>query len=228
MERMSDPPPNRSPLADAAAVYVVSMAAIVTLKRLTGFGFVGRNLLFLAALVFLSIPIVAVRCRGESLDSFGMTSRNAWKEVGFALLAAAVIFPPFVFGYHLYQKVWFGNAPIFNVPKDVWRLASIHLLLVALPEEFFYRGYIQEKIRRVLPGGFSLLGARIGPPIVITAALFALGHFIVDFRPMRLGVFFPAILFGWMKEKTGTVTAPIVFHALSNVFMATLEKTYFR
>ncbi|MBI5525873.1 MAG: CPBP family intramembrane metalloprotease [Deltaproteobacteria bacterium] len=224
---MTDPPPNRAPFADAAIVYVVLMATIVTLKRLAGFGFVGRNLLFLAALVFLSVPIVAMRHRGESLDSFGMTSRNAWREILFALLAAGVIFPPFVVGYHLYQKVWFHHAPLFNMPKDVWRLASIHLLLVALPEEFFYRGYIQGKLKRVLPGGLSLMGARAAPAIVLTAALFALGHFIVDFRPMRLGVFFPALLFGWMKEKTGTVTAPIVFHALSNVFMATLEKTYF-
>jgi len=71
------------------------------------------------------------------------------------------------------------------------------------------------------------LGATVGPAIVVTAALFALGHFVVDFRPMRLGVFFPAILFGWIKERTGTISAPILFHALSNVFMATLEKSYF-
>lgn len=224
---MEQTDPKPSPLHDMFWVYGVSIALIVSLKHIKSVDFIQRNLLFLAALTFIALPVIAARVREESLDAFGIGSRRLWAELLFALGLALVIFPPFFGGYHIYQDVWFSHAPHFAWPKNLYAISVTHLLLVALPEELFYRGYLQEKLRRAFPGGVRLLGATIGPAILLTAALFALGHFVVDLRPMRLGVFFPALLFGWIKERTGTITAPILFHAMSNVFMATLEKTYF-
>jgi membrane protease YdiL (CAAX protease family) len=224
---MVEPPQKRPPLSDMVWVYAVSIALIVALKNLKSVEFVQRNLLLFAALVFIALPVIAARLRDEPLDTYGIGSRRAPFEIGFALLMALVIFPPFVAGYHVYQQVWFNHAPHLAWPRNLYAISVTHLLLVALPEELFYRGFIQEKLRRALPGGVRLLGATFGPAIILTAALFALGHFVVDFRPMRLGVFFPALLFGWIKERTGTITAPMLFHAMSNIFMATLEKTYF-
>ena len=70
-----------------------------------------------------------------------------------------------------------------------------------------------------------VFGARLGPAFWLTAALFALGHLAV-FQFWRLGVFFPALLFGWMRERSGTVVAPALFHASANLLEKVLEASF--
>jgi membrane protease YdiL (CAAX protease family) len=75
-------------------------------------------------------------------------------------------------------------------------------------------------------GRFRLLGAEVGPSLFVQAALFALGHYAVDLDPARLAVFFPALAFGWLKARRGSIVAPMLFHAASNVFMDMLRAGY--
>jgi membrane protease YdiL (CAAX protease family) len=56
--------------------------------------------------------------------------------------------------------------------------------------------------------------------------LFAVGH-LAEFRPWRLAVFFPSILFGFMRERTGTIASSTCFHALCNLAIFTLEASAF-
>jgi membrane protease YdiL (CAAX protease family) len=58
------------------------------------------------------------------------------------------------------------------------------------------------------------------------AALFALLHFLVGFSPARLAVFFPALVFGWLREKRSGIGAAIWFHALSNLLSELLIRGY--
>ena len=44
----------------------------------------------------------------------------------------------------------------------------------------------------------------------MTSALFALGHVATEFHPNRLGVFFPSLLFGWLRARTGGIGAAVV------------------
>jgi membrane protease YdiL (CAAX protease family) len=39
-------------------------------------------------------------------------------------------------------------------------------------------------------------------------------------------VFFPALVFGWMRARTGGIGAAVLFHALCNIFSATLARGY--
>lgn len=105
-------------------------------------------------------------------------------------------------------------------------LALSHLLLVALPEELFYRGYVQTMLDRVWPRRWRVLGVELGVSVLAASLLFALGHFLVDFRVQRLAVFFPSLLFGYLRAGTGSLLAPILFHAASNVFSDLLTKGY--
>jgi hypothetical protein len=99
-------------------------------------------------------------------------------------------------------------------------------LVVALSEEFFYRGFMQRRLRAVWPDGPKVLGATLGRAFWLTQLLFALGH-LAEFRPWRLAVFFPSILFGIMRERTGTVFSGACFHALCNLTIFTLEASAF-
>jgi len=110
----------------------------------------------------------------------------------------------------------------------IFWLVVTQLLLVAIPEEFFYRAYLQGAFARAWPGARRrVLGVATNPAaLVATSALFALGHFAVGFDPQRLAVFFPSLLFGWMKDATGSIAAAAVFHALCNIVVDVLSKAY--
>ena len=98
-------------------------------------------------------------------------------------------------------------------------------MLIALPEEAFYRGYLQSTLDVAFPPRLRVFGAQVGPAIVVVSAIFAVGHFATQ-NPGRLAVFFPSLVFGWMREKTGGVGASIAFHAGCNVFSETLMRGY--
>jgi membrane protease YdiL (CAAX protease family) len=42
----------------------------------------------------------------------------------------------------------------------------------------------------------------------------------------RLAVFFPALLFGWLRARTRGIGAPVLFHALCNILASTLTRGY--
>ena len=100
------------------------------------------------------------------------------------------------------------------------------LLVIALPEEAFYRGYLQTSFDDAFRGRVRVLGAELGPGILIASALFALGHIATEVHPNRLAVFFPALVFGWLRVRTRGIGAGMVFHALSNLLTAYLAHSY--
>jgi membrane protease YdiL (CAAX protease family) len=124
-----------------------------------------------------------------------------------------------------------GEAHI-RVPVNYWWVATmfiVQLLLVALPEEFFYRGYLQERLsegmgrRRI----FQLGPIYLTWPIIITSLLFAIGHVIIGWQAQRLLVFFPSLLFGFLRDRTDGITAPILYHAACNMMVQLASAFYF-
>ena len=108
-------------------------------------------------------------------------------------------------------------------------LILVQLLLVALPEEVFYRGYLQSRLDGLIGRDRRILGVEINvASTVLTSALFAIGHVITIQSPTRLAVFFPSLLFGWMRRATGGVLAPILFHAICNIAVQFLSQFYAR
>ncbi len=103
--------------------------------------------------------------------------------------------------------------------------------MIALPEEAFYRGYLQTALAKALheetQGAVSVLGMRIGWSIVLTSAIFALGHLLTELNPTRLAVFFPSLVFGLLRTRTRGIGSSVLFHALCNLFSAYLVRSYF-
>lgn len=181
------------------------------LVRRTGLGFSG---------LLLREPIDARRIAAD-----------AGRAVGLALATAAVVFVPYYVGW----RMWFHPPGPFFVYVRVTETANMvfgQLLLVALPEEAFYRGYLMTTLDEAIDARLGsrrrvrFLGADLGFGLLATSAIFAVGHFLTIPNPARLAVFFPALLFGWMRARTGGVGAGVVFHALCNIFSETLGKGY--
>ena len=178
-----------------------------------------------AVVAFLYLPLAAMRRTGEDARDYGATLARWRTDVPLALGFLAVIAPLFVLGYH----VWLGHALPrhhgappgltfhLRVPAGYgWTNVVDELFVTALPEEFFYRGWLQARLKQVWPNGARIAGVVVGPAFLLTAALFAIGHLAI-FSAARLLVFFPALLFGWLRERTGTVVGSTILHAGCNI-----------
>lgn len=165
---------------------------------------------------------------GGLLESDPLSARRLLRDgvgaLGWALLLSAIFFPPFVAGWlawwHPPQS--FSPAPLTRISDQ----ALGQLLVIALPEEAFYRGYLQTAFDDAWPKRVRILGAEVGLGLVVSSALFALGHVATELHPNRLAVFFPALLFGWLRARTGGVGAGIAFHAFCNLFASYLAASY--
>jgi len=145
------------------------------------------------------------------------------REIGYALLVALLVFPPFILGFY----AWHGpdHAFVLTLPDDLPAYVLTQLLVVGLPEEALFRGYAQSRLHEAFPERVRVLGAELSlRALVLQAALFALIHFAVEAEPARLAVFFPGLLFGWMRAARGGIGAAIVFHALCNLLGAILAR----
>jgi len=159
----------------------------------------------------------------EPLDARRLL-RSAGAAVGWALLVAAAVFPAFGVGFFLWWQPRGAFVPM--LPPDLAGEVLGQLLVIALPEEVFYRGYLQTALDEAIPPRRRWLGARIGWAIPLTSLAFALGHFATELSPARLAVFFPSLLFGWLRARTGGVGASVAFHAACNLYSSFLARGY--
>ena len=215
--------------------------------------FVGEFLHGAIALVFLLAPSYAARIFRRPFDyrAAGLGMAPVKLNLRILALALAVTWPLFVAGFLLFYGLicpaaasawtrpvadllsplcprWPGAQGFsLQIPSGFVMLALSQLLVVALPEEIFFRGYLMSRLEDRWPSRSRLWGASVGWPLLVSSLLFGLGHFLVEFQPSRLAVFFPALVFGWMRQRTGSLAPAAVFHALCNLFSEILHEGYF-
>ena len=151
-------------------------------------------------------------------------ARDAARALGWTLLLAAVVLPPFWLGFWVYYQptTGFRPGPLPSMGVEVMG----QLLVIALPEEAFYRGYLQTRLDDAWGARWRLLGARLGPGVLVASLLFAVGHMATEVHTNRLAVFFPSLLFGWLRARTGGIGSAVLFHALCNLFASYLASSY--
>jgi len=181
-------------------VFVAVIAAIRLSLSLPPAPFLSPSLL--AAALFLYAPLPRYWRRG--FPGWARASGPGRSVASFALLAGAgaiafslfvrLPLPPAIFPYQ-------GTVPLTAA------MAAHHLLLVALPEEVFFRGYLFDAFEEA---GWE--------PVLPVALLFAIGHFAIAPSPFRLLTFFPALLLGWGRKSSGNVYVPTAVHFLFNLF----------
>lgn len=155
----------------------------------------------------------------------GRLVRSIGTSIGWALLFCAITFVPFYFGWRTFWHPR-GTFALHVTFSDTMNEVFGQLVIIALPEEAFYRGYLQSRLDEAFPWRVKVLGAQIGPALLVTSVIFALGHFATIREPARLAVFFPSLVFGWLRARTGGIGAGLTFHAACNVFSELLGKGY--
>jgi membrane protease YdiL (CAAX protease family) len=244
------PPPSvRAPIVTFLIVTAVA-SGLFWMAR--GVPFLRGNLHAFIAVMFFYAPVAAERWQGRHFD-FQQAGLDVFPlRANLAVLGATVLvaFPPFVAGFFwFYDTVcaptpgsaaarlaalcptavgWLGWARgHVHLPAAALGTALSQLIVVAIPEELFFRGYLMGKLEERWEPRWSILGARVGWALPASAGLFALGHFLVDFNPQRLSVFFPGLVFGWMRVRARSLAAGAFFHALCNVLSDILHASFF-
>jgi hypothetical protein len=193
-----------------------------------GFLFLGATWFFVwrkddAVVVRSGLSLGGVVLPGER-DPVSML-RAALRACAWAFAFAAVIFVPFFFGW----RAWWHPKHVFALRMPWYEIVNEsfgQLVIIALPEEAFYRGYLQTRIDDAFPRRVRIFGAEIGWGLLVASVIFALGHLATIREPARLAVFFPSLLFGWLRARTRGIGAGFVFHACCNVFSELLGKGY--
>lgn len=199
------------------------------------FGASARDLILgLVPILFLYAPVLV--CRLRRVDSWAYPlaipalSDPVWKRVLLLNLAViGIVAVPFVIGYYGWHVYVLGDVvgsdlPVaWPTPGRVALLIGFHLFFVAIPEEFFYRGYLQTRLNEAFSGRVRILGAMVGPGLILATILFAFGHSIVYFQPWHAAIIFPGLVFAWMRARTDDAMAGAVFHAWCNVTVTLLD-----
>jgi hypothetical protein len=231
---------------------MITMAAVTAvLSVLYHLGFVipwlKQNLGGLAAVIFVYAAAIRIWRADEDLSSYGITPRPVGVNLAWGLGSAAVVLTIFLVAYvSYYSTVCASDASLlgplgrdcsryvgswteveWSWPEGFWEVALAEVLVVAIPEEIFFRGYVQGRLDRIWRSRVRLLGVEVGWSLPAQAVLFGLGHFLVDFNPLRLAVALPALAFGFLRAGAGSVAAPALFHAACNIFVAAIDHNFF-
>jgi len=205
----------------------------------------------LVAFAFVYGPSIASRLSHQpfSFEENGFTFTPLGPSLAVLGAVVALTFPPFVGGFFVFyeqvcrahpRSLWAApwarlcvrwhpeTAQGPFVSGDLVVAALNQLVVVAFPEELFFRSYLMSRLEQRWRPTTRFLGAAIGKAWLAQAALFAVGHVLVDLNPQRLAVFFPALLFGWMRARSGSILAGALYHALCNVLSDVLHTHYFR
>jgi membrane protease YdiL (CAAX protease family) len=196
-------------------------ALIIILLASERFGLSPGNSATIAAMGMLLLPWVL-----SPKDPSPSFHFNLRKDLWPLLKWAMILIPVFLVGYHFWHNLILGQdrQPEFTSERLAFfdlNLVLVQVIAIALPEEYFFRGFVQPTLNRHM-GRIKIAGLNlhISWAIIAASALFALVHLVVIPAPFRLAVFFPGIIFGLLYERSKSLTPSILFHAGSNLFLA--------
>jgi membrane protease YdiL (CAAX protease family) len=220
--------PSRRDLAREAVIASVGILLVLTVVKHAGalIPVIGAYAFTAAAAIQLYVPLMLIGKRGITKASLGL-SLDKWRaDLAAVAVLAVVTAVPFAIGHHYWQTVLMHHPFKPRLPDGVLEAVVTQVLVVALAEELYFRGYLQERLQRIWPAKRKLFGVPFGMAIVVAAAVFALAHFLGEYQLDRLGPFFPALVFGLLRARTGTIVGSIAYHAFCNVLGEVLWASY--
>ena len=180
------------------AAYAAVIAAIIISRTAIG----REYALLLSAGFMLWVPFLLDRSAANVLR---FDPRGLLRGGGISI---AVLFSYLACLYLL--SAYLGKTVKFIEPTALFMFT--HLVAIAFPEEFFFRGYLQ----RTLGGGWGA--------VVVASVLFAVAHLLVICVFTGGGAcgqnaltFFPSLLMGYLYMRTGTIWSSVFFHFAANI-----------
>jgi membrane protease YdiL (CAAX protease family) len=135
-------------------------------------------------------------------------------------ICSALIFPAVFIALLLMQR-FIGVIPLQQTIGNHQQLLTwlvYQFFYIAVAEEVFFRGYVQSSIfslKDKFAGGRRFI---VFMSVFLSAFYFAAAHFVVQGNLFSLLTFMPGLVLGWLFIRTKSLMAPILFHALANIF----------
>lgn len=207
-------------LLEALSVYIGIHVVFKILILFRNAPWVEKYLNVIVSVLLLYTPLLFIFIRKENIKRFGLTLDRLGQSVRAFFILVAIFFLPYGIGYFFYYKFFIGSVESFHLalPRELGTLLLTQLLFVGLPEEFFFRGYLQERLNAFFSSKISVGRFELGGGAVVGSLLFAWSHFWITPEWGRLAVFFPSLLFGWLRDRYQTLVGPILFHAACNLW----------
>ncbi len=207
-------------------VCVGLFALVAVLQAVSTASPFGRIIHAFLPLVWIGVPWVLLNRRDESFHAFGLHLDELAPSLRTGLFVSLIVLVP----YFIFLHLWLGRPaedPGSSLAVGRWLgMCLFQFVAIAFPEEFFFRGYLHSRLNQIFGTPRRLLGASVGLGLPITAGIFMLFHLLLSVNLWNVGVFFPALVFGWLRDKTGSIAAPTLFHALSNIGLFTVQGNY--
>ncbi len=210
-------------------LFVGVIGALKILYTLKTVPWIAQSLFALTAAILVYPAALHVLFARLPVKFFEGSVQEIGRSLRIFLLTALAIFPIFIVAAHVYQTTLLGvHLRLHRFPWQ-WSTIPFQIFAIALPEEFFFRGYLQTRLKQKFSGTFSLFGSSmLTVPIAVplTSLIFAASHSFIAFQWWHFAIFFPSLAFGWLREKTQGLVAPILFHATCNTLMVVLSRAY--
>jgi membrane protease YdiL (CAAX protease family) len=240
----------RDALLAFAAVAVLVTGLVRINVTLPWIGHLGSALVSVA---FLYVPLYVAGRRDQDLADYGFRLDPLRRNLVIAGVAILVIVPVFTAVFFGFYEVacrsdalshlaphrmcgHYGGLGALHWPHLVLAEATpppagtlsvewcaVQWLVVGVPEELFFRGFLLELLEQRFPPRRRILGGGVGLALVLSAAAFAVIHLPKDGDPRALATFFPGLLFGWMRSATGSIAASTITHGCANILARVLE-----
>ncbi len=218
---------------------------LVVLLAIRGMVFAHKGLgiheivLGVVPLLFIYAPVWVCNWRKEDSYAYRLFVPNFsdwqawWRATRLALVLNVGVWSWFIPLYYWYythglEIIWgiANKAYIGRLPEELLLTILYQIFYVALPEEFFYRGYFQTRLNELYPRKWKVWGAKMGIGAVYANLFFAFGHSIVQFQWWHFATFFPGMLFAWARERSNGVLSGALFHACCNIGIVMLDTAF--
>ncbi len=229
-------------LSHSLFILIPLLLLVMTGRNFASYGIIFKNMryhLMVVAICFIPFMLSGV------LLGYGLDYRS-WE--GGIIMALIQIILLFVIAWLLRKKPTMSNLgansaflifiPLLLSPgaAPIGKAISsfvYYFFFVGFGEEILYRGYIQSRLNEVWGRPYHFFGVSLGWGIVVTSLIFGISHlgilnlFQGSFSlawPWFFWTFFGGLVFGFIREKTGSIVAPAMLHglpqAIATAFMA--------
>ncbi|MEL6547254.1 MAG: CPBP family intramembrane glutamic endopeptidase, partial [Myxococcota bacterium] len=227
------------------------LISLTVAKTIGGVAVIGTLALTVAAIMQLWIPLWRAQKLDRDYDFVGLHTQGLATDLKWVAVLVLITFPPYALAHYAYMTAghdWVTAAGFEELARYIPRrdfspsfpsgerllertgwfiqMAATHALGVALPEETFYRGYLQPRLESKWAPRRAIFGVRLGVAALIATFLFALGHVLGEWNPLRMGPFIPGLVFAWQRNASGSVIGAISYHALCNILGEVLFSLY--
>jgi len=207
---------------------LVTIAAVLAI-RLLATSSVSRAAWFVSPAILIAAALIPTAIRRAEFPKIGLNVRQICPTLLVVCPTCVFVFSALFAGSWLLKSFGLG-LPLQPVqPKEQGWVSWLfyQFMYVAVAEEVFFRGYVQNNILRLTnPGkdGQCRLGKWLS--IVLSAACFAIAHIIIFGQTILALTFLPGLICGWLFIRTRSLLAPILFHGLANTCYLVMAGTF--